>query len=287
MVIPVYIGYDRAEPVAFHVLASSLIRHASSPLSITAVGSSVLPRDIYRRPRGPHDSTEFSNARFAVPLLAGYQGWAVFMDCDMLAVGDLTELWQQRDPSKAVMVVRHNHVPEHRRKFLGQEQARYSRKNWSSLMLLNCAHPASRTLTAEYLADAPGLDLHQFAWCRDEEIGFIHGGWNVLLTDGRLEHPEPAAAPKLLHMTQGGPWHGEATLTGMGEAWLGELRALLDGGNPRGLVTSNVAPDVALLTVLYRKGGDSREGQEGQGRRQEEILTAEGRAPEDGALPIG
>jgi hypothetical protein len=88
-------------------------------------------------------------------------------------------------------------------------------------------------------------------------------------------------------MTQGGPWHGEATLTGMGEAWLGELRALLDGGNPRGLVTSNVAPDVALLTVLYRKGGDSREGQEGQGRRQEEILTAEGRAPEDGALPIG
>jgi len=23
----------------------------------------------------------------------GYQGWAIFMDCDMLARGDIAELW--------------------------------------------------------------------------------------------------------------------------------------------------------------------------------------------------
>ena len=32
-----------------------------------------------------------------VPHLVGYQGWALFMDCDLLCRSDITQLWDQRD----------------------------------------------------------------------------------------------------------------------------------------------------------------------------------------------
>lgn len=251
--IPVFIGYDSTETAAWHVLASSLIARSSLPLALTPVGAKVLPSDIWWRPRGPKDSTEFSVARFMVPYLAGFRGWAVFMDCDMLALGDLAELWQQRDPNKAVMVVQHNHRPEHQRKFLGQEQSQYERKNWSSLMLLNCSHPACRTLTPEYVNEADGLTLHRFGWCADEDIGYIRDGWNVLKTDNRLEHPEPEAPVKLLHLTQGGPWHAVQPDTGAGELWVQALQDMLKGGNPTGLSSSIVAPGIAMVTLVYRQ----------------------------------
>ena len=36
----------------------------------------------------------------------GYQGWALFMDCDMLCRSDIRELWDQRDDRYAAMCVR-------------------------------------------------------------------------------------------------------------------------------------------------------------------------------------
>jgi hypothetical protein len=230
-VINVYIGYDSRETVAYHVLAQSLIQRSSEPLAITAVGNEVLPHKLWWRPKGPHDSTEFSNARFAVPALAGYQGWAVFADCDMVCLGDLADLWAQRDDRYAVMCVQHDHNPSETKKFLGAEQTKYRRKNWTSLMLLNCGHPATRRLTAEYVNTAHGLDLHRFEWCSDDVIGAIHGAWNVLVAQGH-QHPEPIDPYniKLLHYTLGGPWHGYEP--DGGHLWNAALRDLLVGRNP-------------------------------------------------------
>lgn len=207
--IRVAIGYDASEAVAWHVLCASIIRRTTQPIQFQPVGNRVLPTGLWWRGRGPYDATEFSNARFLTPYLMGYAGWAIFMDCDMLCLADIVDLWDQRDDRYAVMVVKHDYQPRRKTKFLGQEQHRYHRKNWSSLMLLNCNHPATLGLTPYYVNRADGLDLHGFAWCPDEQIGEITGPWNVLATgDCDTQHPTSTAAPALLHYTEGGPWHG-------------------------------------------------------------------------------
>lgn len=149
----------------------------------------------------------------------------------MIALGDIADLWAQRDDDYAVMVVKHRHKTNESRKFLGALQTSYARKNWSSLMLLNCAHPATRRLTADYVNTAKGLDLHGFAWCEDRDIGEITGLWNVLAAPD-LQHPEPIDwyDLKLLHYTLGGPWHGYEPEGG--HYWLAALRAMLTGLNP-------------------------------------------------------
>ena len=154
--IPVFIGYDPHERAAVNVLADSLVQHSSQPLAITPIVARQL-QGILNRERHPSQSTEFSFSRFLVPYLQDYRGWAIFMDCDMLARGDIAELWKQRDESYALMVVKHEHVPNETVKFLGAEQTRYEKKNWSSLMLFQCGRCTA--LTPEYVNSATGLQL--------------------------------------------------------------------------------------------------------------------------------
>lgn len=256
--IPVCIGYDPAEKVAWHVLASSLIERSTVPLAITPVGNTVLPKGIWWRERGPMDSTEFSNARFTVPRLMNYQGWAIFADCDMLATADIEELWAQRDDRYAVMVVKHSHTPKEETKFLGAKQTVYPFKNWSSLMMFNCAHPHCRELTPKYVNTAPGLDLHGFAWTTPESIGAISGLWNVLtIGPNEVLHPEVISTeetPALIHYTRGGPWHGYRDA--MAKLWDTELLEMLAQGNPKAEANVSVGNTGTLsLNLRYWGGG--------------------------------
>ena len=61
------------------------------------------------RERHPLQSTDFAFSRFLVPLLSGFEGWALFMDCDMLMLDDVARLWALRDERYAVQVVKHEH----------------------------------------------------------------------------------------------------------------------------------------------------------------------------------
>lgn len=209
--IPVFIGYDARERAATNVLMDSLYHHSSAPLSITPLVTPQLERaGLYRRERDPKQATAFSFTRFLVPSLMGYQGWCIFLDCDMLCRGDIAALWSQRDDRFAVMCVQHQHTPRESVKFLGEPQTPYPKKNWSSLMLLNTSR--CRTLTPEYVNSASGLELHRFHWLAgDHEIGAIEGGWNHL-----VDVQDPAAAPEspLLHWTLGGPWFREQRTMG-------------------------------------------------------------------------
>src|SRR6185436_12137772 len=155
----------------------------------------------YRRSRGPTESTEFSMTRFLVPALSGYRGWSVFMDCDMLCRTDIAALAAEteRQPDKAVLVCKHDYTPRTERKFLNQVQTRYTRKNWSSLMVFN--NERCRSLTADYVNSASGLELHRFAWTEDAAIGELALEWNWLVG----EYPYNAAA-KIVHFTIGGPY---------------------------------------------------------------------------------
>jgi hypothetical protein len=214
----VFIGYDRREPVAYHVLAHSILRRASHPVAITPVAIKNL-QGLYTRERGPLEATEFSMTRFLVPYLSGYRGHSLFMDCDMLCLGDLLELYQlalaDRE-ERAVWVVQHDYTPKNDTKFLNQPQTAYPRKNWSSVMLFN--NTRCQALTPEYVNTATGLALHRFQWLADDHlIGSLPLEWNWLVG----EYP-PNAEAKLLHYTLGGPWFRETRHCDHAEAWLDE-----------------------------------------------------------------
>lgn len=85
--IRVFIGYDAVEAVAFNVLSHSINARASRPVQVAPVMLDQLG-GVYRRERNPLQSTDFSFSRFLVPYLCGFEGWAAFMDCDMLARED-------------------------------------------------------------------------------------------------------------------------------------------------------------------------------------------------------
>src|SRR5690606_8943360 len=150
-------------------------------------------------------ATEFAISRFLVPHLAkkvhGVRGgWAMFQDCDMLNRGNVVEAFNQLDPSKAVMCVKHNHNPPEGTKMDGQEQLRYARKNWSSVMFFNLDHPSNSKLTVELVNTVPGRDLHRFCWLQDDEIGELGPEWNFL-----VGHSDPSIDPKIVHHTEGSP----------------------------------------------------------------------------------
>ena len=80
------------------MLIDSLYQHSSVPLAITQLVTPQLENQgLYRRERDPKHSTAFSFTRFLIPHLMNYQGWALFMDCDMLCRSDIKALWDQRD----------------------------------------------------------------------------------------------------------------------------------------------------------------------------------------------
>jgi len=201
--VPVFIGYDCRERAAVNVLIDSLYQHSSIPLAITPLVASQLEiEQLYWRKRDPKQSTAFSFTRFLVPYLNDYEGWAVFMDCDMLCRGDIRALWEQRNDACAVMCVQHEHIPVETVKFLGEVQSSYQKKNWSSLMLFNCNRCTA--LTLDYVNNASGLDLHRFQWLTsDQDIGALQGAWNHLVG---VQDSSQAISSQLLHWTLGGPW---------------------------------------------------------------------------------
>jgi hypothetical protein len=222
----IFIGYDPNETVAWHTLAHSILRRSSIPVSFAPVSRSVVGA-AYRRERGPTESTEFSLARFFVPWLSGYEGWSLFMDCDMLCRADIAELeaYTRAEPARAVYVCPHDYVPKTERKFLGQVQTRYPRKNWSSLVLFNNAR--CRALTPEYANAASGLELHRFAWLEDGEIGALPLEWNWLVG----EYPYNPEA-KMVHFTLGGPYFDDYRDCDYAEEWFEERRRMNHAAQP-------------------------------------------------------
>jgi hypothetical protein len=220
MLARVFIGYDSKEVAAYHVLAHSIIEHSSVPVAITPLALSNLGA-VFTRERNSLQSTEFSFSRFLVPYLSGFQGWSVFMDCDMLMRSDIAKLWELRDDRSAVMCVKHDYTPKEDTKFLGQVQTKYEKKNWSSVMLFNNAR--CRALTPDFVNTATGLQLHQFKWLDgDEAIGELPRGWNHLV--GVYDY-DPEAS--LVHFTEGGPYFDEYRGVDYSDEWFAARERML------------------------------------------------------------
>jgi hypothetical protein len=217
-VIRVFIGFDPRETVAWHVLTHSILARSSVPVSFVPLALANL-KSVYWREHNALQSTDFSFSRFLTPYLSGYEGWSLFMDCDMLMREDIATLWELRDERYAVMCVKHNHQPKETTKFLDKPQTAYGKKNWSSVMLFNNAR--CRALTPEYVNTATGLELHQFKWLGDDElIGGLPHGWNHL-----VGYDVPNAGASNVHYTIGGPYFHEYADCEHSQAWFRERDA--------------------------------------------------------------
>jgi lipopolysaccharide biosynthesis glycosyltransferase len=173
MTLRVFIGYDARQPISYTVLQYSIVKNSSKPVSLAAL-------NIKHSPGLRCGLTPFTFSRFLVPYLCNYEGWALFLDIDILVKGDIAELFSFADDKYAVMVSKN-------------EKHRFE---WASVMLFNCAK--CKALTPDVVNTKDGL--HGINWVPDEEIGDLPREWNHL-----VGYDEPRENPKLIHYTQGVP----------------------------------------------------------------------------------
>ena len=127
----------------------------------------------------------------------------------------------ERDDDSAVQVVKHSHVPAEKVKFLGATQTKYEKKNWSSVMLMNCARCTA--LTPDYVNTASGLELHQFKWLGDDAlIGELPHEWNHLVA-----YDPPRAGAANVRYTIGGPYFSAYRDCEYAQEWFAERASML------------------------------------------------------------
>lgn len=217
----VFCGWDEREAVGFHVFAHSLIRRASMPVALVPLNACGLAQG----------SNAFTLSRFLIPYLLGFKGHAIFLDgSDMLCLADILEMEKLFDKSKAVQVVKHpSYTSQAARKYVGTnmeaDQSNYERKNWASAMIINAEHSAWFGMTPKAIELSEKLDLLQFAWLRESEIGGLPPEWNVLVDEG-----QDSAEAKVLHWTNGIPGFAHYQNARRSKDWFNEHKALNNDG---------------------------------------------------------
>lgn len=224
----VYVGYDTREDIAWQVCHHSLVSRSKNvevePLKLRELRE----KGWYTRDVDKLGSTEFTFSRFLIPELQNFNGWALFCDCDVIFLEDVSKLFAQANDKYAIMCAKHDYTPKEGVKMDGQTQTVYPRKNWSSVMLINCGHPSNQNLNSELVnnPDTTGKYLHRFSWLKDEEIGEFSHEWNWLVgwydeaTDGK---------PNALHYTEGGPWFENYRYCDYHQLWKNELHNMMHG----------------------------------------------------------
>lgn len=190
-------------------------------IEVTGLNKSELEaRGYYFRGDDKLASTEFTYTRFLSPALNDFTGLCVFCDSDFLWECDIYEelapYFDKMVKDKlAISCVKHNYVPDSAMKMDGRIQTVYPRKNWSSLILFNCDHPEVHNLTIENVNRKDAGWLHRMQWCSDENIGELPHTYNYLVG---VYHDN--IDPKVIHYTDGGPWHYLYRYTEFAEKWL-------------------------------------------------------------------
>lgn len=195
----IFFGHDERVGAGTTVFVQSAIKHACEPLSF----SPITRKSVEGIQEG---SNAFTFRRFLVPYIMQWEGLALFVDgSDMLCRADISEVFKLWDYRSAVQVVkRATYDTQHNRKYVGTAMEAYNddypRKQWASVMLINCAHFAWRQITPKYVASAKPLHLLQFGFLEDGLIGDLPVEWNWL-ADEDGENPDA----KLCHWTAGVP----------------------------------------------------------------------------------
>jgi lipopolysaccharide biosynthesis glycosyltransferase len=104
--INIVVGFDQRESVAYHTFIQSIIEKSSLPVSFIPLAINTLKG--YEETH-KDKSNDFVYSRFLTPYLNDFKGWAIFADGDMICQADIKELWDLKDQSKALLVVKHEY----------------------------------------------------------------------------------------------------------------------------------------------------------------------------------
>jgi lipopolysaccharide biosynthesis glycosyltransferase len=218
--INLVVGFDQKEAIAYHVFCQSVIEYSTLPIQFIPLKINCRANNIHQN----DGSNAFTYSRFLTPYLMGFRGWAIFADGDMVCRDDLAKLWGLRDSTKAVQVVKHDYKTKHSKKYLGNKNEDYPRKNWSSLILWNCEHPKNKLLTPSFIDGKSGSYLHRFSWLDDEDVGELKSEWNWLA----IEFDDNPSA-KIVHYTLGTPCFKEYQSSSMSNYWHDFFKKTLQG----------------------------------------------------------
>jgi lipopolysaccharide biosynthesis glycosyltransferase len=214
--LKIYIGYDSREDIAYRVAEASIRQYNTNIEILPVIQSDLINQGIYYREPDTLASTEFTITRFLTPYLSDYKGWSLFVDCDIVLLDDIQKLFNLKDDQYAIQVVKHDYAPINHLKMDGKQQTIYPRKNWSSVMLFNNAHPANKELSINFVNSATPSQLHRLTWLSDDLIGDLSVEWNWL---AGWYTETTQLKPKLIHYTEGGPWFEEYKDCEYSELW--------------------------------------------------------------------
>lgn len=191
----VFIGVDQRQWVAYHVLSSSIIRRSSEPVSITPIIINQVPIERV-------GLTGFTFARYLPPYLCKYEGRSVFLDSDMLVLGDITELFNLPNPEPVSVVPFEGKLAFER----------------PSVMLFN--NKKCDNLVPEYI-DNDATNPQSLEWA--ESVGELPFEWNHL-----VGYSPPQRNVKLVHYTQGVPGYKECRHCEYSHEWFKEKAIAFD-----------------------------------------------------------
>lgn len=167
------------------VLDYSLRKHASQPIEITWMMLSHDPDSPwYSDPKTRKGwntktwATPFSPLRWGIPAACNYEGLAIYMDCDQIAMADIAELWSQPIPDGKALLMK---------------------GGASCVMLLDCARLKPLLPEATKLRETQGLyrDVRKSVIKHAAEF---KGDWNCL--DGSGHRSIYDGDVKVLHYTR-------------------------------------------------------------------------------------
>lgn len=215
----VFIGYDPRQPVAYNVLAHSVWTRASKPVEITRLQLNCLP--IKRR-----GLTEFTYSRFLVPYLSEFKDYSIFLDSDMLCLGDVHELGALAMAEFIKYGVEHpaditkseegkKIITEHKMSVCLVKNARAF--EWPSMMVFN--NEACKVLTPEFV-DNTQNSLYDLKWANS--VGELPARWNQI-----VGYDAPNSGAQLIHYTQGIPCWPETVNCEFSAEWKRELKSMV------------------------------------------------------------
>lgn len=211
----IFIGYDPRQPIAAQVLMHSIYTRASQPVSIT-------PLVLSQMPIARMGLTEFTYSRYCVPFLCGYEGYALFMDADMLVLDDICKLDEiARSKLSGVCVVKN-------------PQRRFE---WPSLMYFNNAYCKGLTPTLISTGNPQKMDWTKY-------IGELAPEWNHL-----VGYDAPRTDAKVVHFTQGIPCFPETKDCEYSKEWMDEAKRAMSSVSWEDIMGKSVHREAVLKTA--------------------------------------
>jgi hypothetical protein len=264
----VCVGADDSQLEAAAVLEHSIRKHASRPVEFNVMIDLDIPE-----PKDPTNraKTGFSFYRFMIPELCGYEGRALYLDCDMQVFADLAQLWRIPFGENKVLCTYQPEPPEQ-----WKNNPAFAPGRQMSVMMLDCSRLPWKI--GEIIG---GLDEGRYSYKQlmgdlaivdDAEIGTsIPPEWNS------LEHYEPGVT-KLVHYTAvpTQPWKNDKNpLTWL---WTDEFRETARDGNIDRERLEHAVREGYVKKSLQEKFDAARSSDTDRGERAVETAATGGRS---------